>query len=77
MALLGIKPMVCSRKEQRTFLEGGGSSVRGPERPPEHSKRGTTPTGQRPSRSLFLMKLAATQQPLCDVGGLQRCTFGR
>ena len=34
-------------------------------------------TDQRPSRSLFLMELAAAQQPLCDVGGLKRRTLGR
>jgi hypothetical protein len=36
LALLGSRPMVCSRKEQRTFLEGGGSSVRDPQRPLGH-----------------------------------------
>ena len=69
--------MVCSRKEQRTFLEGGGSSVRDPERPRSIRNVPLHLTDQRPSRSLFLMKLAAAQQPLCDVGGLKRRTLGR
>jgi hypothetical protein len=33
LALLGIRPMVCSRTEQRTFLKSMGSSVHDPKWP--------------------------------------------
>jgi hypothetical protein len=62
------EPTFVARTEGESLIQSGHRSIRNV---PLHL------THQRPSRSFFLMKLAAAQQPLCDVGGLKRRTFGR
>ena len=39
MAPLGSKPKICSRNEQRTFLEGRGSSLHDPKPTPRSSQK--------------------------------------